>query len=246
MRFEKPNLNKLERIWSTTNNRSFEWNRLVSFHLAFAQTSSFKAAEPDEGADEADHTEISDWFPRGVCLDFVDWQSDLPSHVSNDWGRTALVERFGVRFRQGMIQWMRGLTSEEDAVAFKMSFLEAAAALCSGKVNTQVSLLHLQRELHWVDAEVLPPSQVSSPTIAAVVKLVQNHFAALSSAFDVVIPLAGHLDLTDLGVMTPQRGIIILASSNTVKTIRSLLAAFNERRLELRATLHVRGSRLAL
>ena len=29
--------------------------QLVSFHLAFAQTSSFKAAEPDEGADEADH-----------------------------------------------------------------------------------------------------------------------------------------------------------------------------------------------
>ena len=111
-----------------------------------------------------------------------------------------------------------------------MSHLELATALCSGKVNTQIPLLHPHRKRHWVDAASLPPSQVSKPTLAAVAKLVQNFCAALVDVFDFEIPRADHLDLSALGVLPPQRGIIILASSHTVKTIRLELAAFNERR----------------
>ena len=92
--------------------------QLVNFHLSLAQT-SFKAMDFEDEADEPDPTP-DDWFLRRLCLEFVDWQSDLPLQIAEDWRVSALVERFGVCFTHGMLHWLRGLASEEDVVAFKL------------------------------------------------------------------------------------------------------------------------------
>ena len=211
--------------------------KLVSFHLALAQTSFEKidAEDRDEGVGHPVEDEGPEHLHHRICLDVVDWQRDLPEHIATDWRCQTLVDKFGVRFTHGMIEWLKGLTSMEDAVAFRMSYLEISAALCSGKVNTQLPLLYPLRKLHWVDADTLPPARVQSPTMAAVLKLIQNFFTALGNSFDFEIPLAGHLDVTHMGVMTPQRGITLMISRHTVKMIGSLLMTFTERRLTRRS-----------
>ena len=123
------------------------------------------------------------------------------------------------------------MTSQEDVVTFKMSFLEIAAMLCSGEVNIRIPQAHPTQKLHWIDRDWLPASFVYSQTVAAVVKLVLNFFAALNRFFDLDLPFVDRPDLTTLGVMTPQRGIKLLVGCDTVNKIGLQLTRFTKRRL---------------
>ena len=126
--------------------------------------------------------------------------------------------------------WLRGLASEEDAVAFQMSFLEIAVYLCSGQVTFNLPVPNSQRRHCWVDSATLPASLMHRPTVAAILRLTQNFFAALDDCFDFGLPLRNQLDLTQYGVMPPQRGVVILLGRSSVNMMGSLLASFTVKR----------------
>ena len=86
------------------------------------------------------------------------------------------------------------------------------------------------RKLCCVDPSNLPVAAVSRPTVAAILRLLQNFFAALDDFFDFGLHFVNHLDLTQLGAMTPQRGVILLISRDTVNMIGRQLAAFTQKR----------------
>ena len=205
-------------------------DQLTHFHYALAQTSFEKLGGGEDDIEEDYEHGLQPELHRH-CIDPVDWQNEIPGQVADDWRCVALVEKFGAPFTQGMCQWLRGMTSQEDVVTFKMSFLEIAAMLCSGEVNIRIPQAHPTQKLHWVDRDWLPASFVYSQTVAAVVKLVLNFFAALNRFFDLDLPFVDRLDLTTLGVMTPQRGIKLLVGCDTVNKIGLQLTRFTKRRL---------------
>ena len=111
-----------------------------------------------------------------------------------------------------------------------MSLIEIAVALCTGLAEIRLPLPDPERRNCWKDTSMLPAAQVSRPTVAAVLKLVQNFFVAIEQTFDFDFDWTDHLDLSSLGVTRPSKGVTLLLGCTTVNTMGQQLAAFTHRR----------------
>jgi ribonuclease HI len=205
--------------------------KLVHFHLDLA--ASHFVASTENVVEEEDTVTVTD--PGGLdghrlALHHDPWQRGLPDASPLDWRVVQMADKFGWLFTQNMFAWLKGQALDEAVVAYQMSYLELAVHHGSGQVNTKLPVPDPNRKLCWVDPSNLPAAAVSRPTVAAILRLLQNFFVALDDSFDFGLQFVHHLDLTQLGALTPQRGVTLLISRDTVNMIGSQLAAFTQKR----------------
>ena len=209
---------------------------LTQFHADLADSSFVENTEEVIDEDEADTGEGAEGLDgRRLALQHDPWQRGLPEATPADGQVVKLADRFGWLFTRSMIAWLQGQASAEAAVAFQMSYLELAVHLSSGQVSTNLPVPDPARKLCWVDATTLPAALVSRPTVAAVLRLLQNFFAAVGDYFDFGLHFVDRLDLTSLGAFTPQRGVTLLLDRATIKKMGQELAAYTLRRPVRRA-----------
>lgn len=158
---------------------------LIELHFEVAQTSfdqTNEAQEDPEDEEEGDRSQVLD--QRRVCPQQDLWQLDLPLDLHADWRSGFVVDKFGANFTGGMFRWLRGIASEEHAVAFKMLFLEIAIWISAGKLDLRIPHPQHSKKLHWIDPGLLPPAVVNRSTVASVLKLVRSFFGAFLAAFE--------------------------------------------------------------
>ena len=102
--------------------------QLTGFHYALAQTSFEKIGGGEDDIDDDAEPGLGPELHRH-CLSPVDWQSEIPGQVSENWRCASLNDKFGVGFTQSMCHWLRGVTSQEDVVTFKIFFRSCNHAL---------------------------------------------------------------------------------------------------------------------
>ena len=212
--------------------RQKDWLLLLTrFHSDLADSSFLAHPEQVLDEDEADTGVGAEGLDgRRLALHHDPWQRGLPDASPADGQVLKVADRFGWIFTRSMFAWLQGQASEEAAVAFQMSYLELAVHFGSGQVNTNLPVPDPARKLCWIDATTLPAAMVSRPTVAAVLRLLQNFFVALDDIFDFGLHFVDRLDLTSLGAFTPQRGVVLLLGRDTVNKIGQQLAAYTLRR----------------
>eukprot|EP00435_Cladocopium_sp_Y103_P014903 s4607_g3.t1 len=207
------------------------FQELAAFHFDISECYFAKNTnEVDEYVYDQGEGEEDGLFGHRLCLQHVPWQGELPELQQGDLGMFKMIRKFGMLFTRDMMNWLRGVASVEHVVAYKMSFIEIAIHIGMGQVSTKIPVPDPQKKLHWTDAETLPAAMVSKPTVAAILKLIQNFFQSLADSFDFEIPKCDSLDLSTFGVFPPQRGIEMLVGCNTVKMIGSQLTSFCNKR----------------
>ena len=205
--------------------------RLVDFHSDLAEyyftTQTEQANVEEDTILDQDHEGLDG---QRLALQHDPWQRGLPEATPLDWRVSQLADRFGWTFTQSMLIWLQGCASGEAVVAYQMSYLELAIHIGSGQVTPNLPLPDEKRRLCWVDSHMLPAAAVSRPTVSAILCLIQNFFAGLDQIFDFGLQFANRLDLASFGVLTPQKGVTVLISCDTVKTIGLQLKAFTMKR----------------
>jgi ribonuclease HI len=205
--------------------------QFVNFHLDIAEYhANMDNVDVLEVEEIMDSEEPEGLDGRRLCLAHVPWQRDLPDFGSEDMRWLALCQRFSLDFTRGMLHWLREETSLQDVVTYKMSLIEIAVSLCSGFRGIQLPQPDPDRRLCWVDVQTLPAAHVSRPTIASILKLVQNFFGAIEQIFDFDLHWTDRLDLSSLGVTRPSKGLPLLLGGGTVKTMEQHLIACTYRR----------------
>ena len=146
--------------------------------------------------------------------------------LDDDARCATLVETFGQVFVLNFLQVIRKWEADESSGICKISFLELAVFVAT-EGKKWIPMPHLHRAGCWQDRDAF---NFSEPNLGALVRLIKAFFHSLGQCFSLDICWCKGINLSFLGVCTPQDGLTLAISLDDANLSMDHLKCFASRR----------------